>query len=1041
MQRDLVIPSLVFGSFLLVGCQTTTLTTAERAEIDATLRTVEVSPPLPEPLSQLAQITSEVRAVTGKFCVGDLPDLDTDSWARKRIRVWEEQIVQKTGRLWVEDLVGGGRREAEATFAKGYPLRAVKLMDALERWEESTWTTSLTTNTVLATFNAAAGNYDEAIRRLDLAAARYNPNTSNACLGKNAYDLGRAHAYILRAQGNYSNMSTRIAQARVGLRKSRNEWSPSIALDDYATGAGLCQDMRDRWRDFELDALEAEAALGEGRLGHAENLAGVLIKDAYQMSASENSLAPIGAERVEWRNYVQRLYPGTDYLVRRGFRVLQEVKLRQTRYEEAMAYGEAAKANLSRQCAHPSSAELAEINKDLIISHLALGNIDTAQEILDEIDRDLQENPETWDNLVAPSLERALLQLTSGDRAGAAQTFQATTDRLTAFQGSQSVDALQARAFALLSDDGSGIASITQAVSQVFDAWQASINIDNEVVSATPVALNWMVELYLQRLFQTTPSQDQLRQALVIAERLRSGTVKTALVQASIRQFAGDPATRQLVRLQQDTVRRIDVLRQQLNARPKIEDMTEEQEEELEAAVETLRKAELYGEILTSDVRQAIPNYDVLVDTSAFDLAAFAETLMPGEVAIAPLLGREASFVLAVDSRGIVTGHRMDADATGLRRYVDRVKQSLEMPYGQIDSLANFDLDAAHQLYRQLLQPLASMLSDADHLIFIGNNTLADLPMSLLLTAPVEGVTDDALLFDGFRDLPWLIRDHAISAIPSATALMYLRQQPKDTEQRLAFLGVGDPVFDPEGISQFRNVVANRGQINLRAIGSTRGVPGAKLRDLTRLPDTAEEVNAIAASLGQGPGVKILIGENATEAEIKRLNQTEELGQYNLVSFATHGLVPGDLDGLTSPALALSAPVGGTTELGNDGLLTVGEIMQMDFKAEWVALSACNTAAPQSRTNEAFSGLGMAFLYAGAKSVLLSHWPVLSDSTKELMILTLEKQSADEGRAQALRRAALSIMETGKFDQGSLTFSYAHPLFWSAFSIVGDGGA
>lgn len=160
------------------------------------------------------------------------------------------------------------------------------------------------------------------------------------------------------------------------------------------------------------------------------------------------------------------------------------------------------------------------------------------------------------------------------------------------------------------------------------------------------------------------------------------------------------------------------------------------------------------------------------------------------------------------------------------------------------------------------------------------------------------------------------------------------------------------------------------------------------------------------------------------------------MSNRKVVVFATHGLVPGDLDGLDQPALALSAPdVTGNKD--EDGLLTMGEIMGLRLNADWVVLSACNTGAAEGEGAEAVSGLGQAFFYAGARSLLVTGWPVETVSAKLLTTDLFKRQLEKPGinRAEALRQT-MNAMITKNHDQG---FSYAHPIFWASYAIVGDG--
>jgi len=168
-----------------------------------------------------------------------------------------------------------------------------------------------------------------------------------------------------------------------------------------------------------------------------------------------------------------------------------------------------------------------------------------------------------------------------------------------------------------------------------------------------------------------------------------------------------------------------------------------------------------------------------------------------------------------------------------------------------------------------------------------------------------------------------------------------------------------------------------------------------------------------------------------------------DLAKYKIIVFATHGLVAGDLDGLTEPALALTSPA--VTGEGGDGLLTLGEILALKLDADWVVLSACNTASADGETSEAMSGLARAFFYAGARALLVSNWPVETVSAKKLTTDIFRRQAEQPGlsRAQALRRSMMKLINGPGFtDQsGKTLFSYAHPIFWAPFTLVGDGGA
>lgn len=117
------------------------------------------------------------------------------------------------------------------------------------------------------------------------------------------------------------------------------------------------------------------------------------------------------------------------------------------------------------------------------------------------------------------------------------------------------------------------------------------------------------------------------------------------------------------------------------------------------------------------------------------------------------------------------------------------------------------------------------------------------------------------------------------------------------------------------------------------------------------------------------------------------------------------------------------------------GLLTASEVTQLKLNADWVVLSAFNTAAGDKPGAEVLSGLARAFFYAGARALLVSHWSVESNAATRLTTSTFDVMRSDPtlGRAEALRRAMLAYMNDTKDPLN------AHPALWAPFVVVGDG--
>ncbi len=363
-----------------------------------------------------------------------------------------------------------------------------------------------------------------------------------------------------------------------------------------------------------------------------------------------------------------------------------------------------------------------------------------------------------------------------------------------------------------------------------------------------------------------------------------------------------------------------------------------------------------------------------------------------------------------------------------------------------------FDLALAHDLYRDLLGPFEQTLAGKTHLIVAPDGGLMGFPFQLLVSeAPRPGLDEAA----GYRQAAWLIRDRAVSVLPMVSSLRALRALGEDRPAAgRSFVGFADPaigsgeamVCPPSGTQ-----LAALGEVAADVLRSAAGVSAAALmrsgergegialadvaavRALARLPDTRCELEAVGDVLGAGEQDRYLDRE-ATESRVKALSEQGRLADYRVLLFATHGLVAGEA-GAAEPALVLTPPEKATAE--DDGLLTASEVAALKLNADWVILSACNTASGGDPNAGALTGLAKAFFYAGTESLLVSHWPVYSGSTVTLVTGTIDRLAAGPGlsRAEALRQAMLAFLDPERPDLDP------HPAHWAPFSLVGEGGA
>jgi CHAT domain-containing protein len=273
---------------------------------------------------------------------------------------------------------------------------------------------------------------------------------------------------------------------------------------------------------------------------------------------------------------------------------------------------------------------------------------------------------------------------------------------------------------------------------------------------------------------------------------------------------------------------------------------------------------------------------------------------------------------------------------------------------------------------------------------------------------------------------------------------------PPGRSGRGELVGFGDPLFNAQQAAdaekaEVQTKLADAGAAVMRGVPLKRrsspqleGVDSAELGMLPRLPDTADELKSIALALQADPSKVLKLRKEANEYAVK----TMDLSGFKVLVFATHGLVSGELDGLTQPALALSAPA--VAGVPGDGLLTMEEILALKLDADWVVLSACNTGAGAGAGSEAASGLGRAFFYAGTRALLVTNWSVHSQSARELVTDLFKRQAEDAKltRGEALRAAMMAMVDGSGYigADGKTEFTYAHPFFWAPYSIIGDGG-
>ena len=431
------------------------------------------------------------------------------------------------------------------------------------------------------------------------------------------------------------------------------------------------------------------------------------------------------------------------------------------------------------------------------------------------------------------------------------------------------------------------------------------------------------------------------------------------------------------------------------------------------------------------------PKYGQLVSADA-TVADVRGALNPGEVYAKIVLLSDRSYGLVV-SRDQVIPYRIDLGRDQVAATVAKLREPFDS-----DRLPVFNVPMSHDLFTALFGPGAATVAAAQHLIYEPDSALFGLPAGVFVTdggdVPVyqarfaekkAGKFNDAGVTGGMRWLSlydgvsWLGRKTDITLTVAASGFIQARKAAPSTAPK-SFLGFAAPVTygvtDPRLFSLVTASEANRRNpvcVNLRQLMVQRLVP---------LPGTAEVVQAVARQMPAGES-KIYIGPDFTDSGI---DQSTELHDYRIVFFGTHGLLP--MAGGCLPEAALVTSLG--SDPSSDGLLSVSEIFNLKLNADLVVLAACDTGRSAADTGDAtadanggaLDGLARAFIFAGARNLVVSHWQIPTVPTTRLM--TAFFSSGRASQSDSLRQAQLQLMNDP---------AYAHPYYWAFFSVVGDG--
>jgi CHAT domain-containing protein len=490
-----------------------------------------------------------------------------------------------------------------------------------------------------------------------------------------------------------------------------------------------------------------------------------------------------------------------------------------------------------------------------------------------------------------------------------------------------------------------------------------------------------------------------------LAQLAHATAADQALSRMAARLGAGDDALADLVRRQQDLTlawRGIDA---------KLSVALGEADAVLRANLRAqLAEAGASLDALDLEIAAKFPAYAELAKPSPLAAGDTQVLLAEDEALLVYAIGETTSHLFVL-RRDRIAHFVLDLDAASLGDLVAALREKLDPVRNP--RLGPFPIEAARTLYAKILAPALPLLEGARLIDIVPDGPLESLPFGVLVT----GETPAIKTYADYQQVPWLDRRFATAVLPSVSSLRALRVLARPSQAPLPFAGFGAPLLGKDAkpvavAALYRGALAD--------VDAVRALPP--------LPETGPELEAMARSLEATPD-SLFLGARATETNLK----AAPLDRYRVIAFATHGLTAGDL-GLGEPALVMTPPA--TASATDDGLLGASEVVALKLDADWILLSACNTAAPDGSPGaEGLSGLAKSFFYAGARALLVSHWVVESHAAVAVTTgaLAVLQDHPEIGRAEALRRARMDLLDH------PLRAQFSHPALWAPFEIVGEG--
>lgn len=841
-----------------------------------------------------------------------------------------------------------------------------------------------------ASFLGDSGDRDQAGRRLDhvleLQRAKFGPESS---------DVGATLCYIAYNAAEQGRLAFAIDNMRAGLARMKPDAASKVAwasnYETYAHMLGTAGRTSEYLEASRVAARIAQETLDPGQRGIGltlTNLAEALIASGRY---AEGEAVARQAIEIDTK-YRSKGHPDTsiamatlgDSLAKQGNSLggealLDEAALRLTQFKNTASPREQARE-------WSSAADLALTRGDMAAAERRLA-----------LAAQLFIAPSKGKELVRANLrrEQARSALIRGDAAGALKLANEGLAELVELPATNqrvfALSMLRGLALARLGRTGEAFAT-TEPTARALEAdLTGSTQTREDMVEIAPAYAAGFARFALIALLSGHP--DSAFRSAQLAN-LSSLAVTGSAVAARV--AGGDPAN-------EAAVRALDML---LDARHRLDRERSFALGKSATEVQRLDRAMADADgaiaIARTELDRRFPAYAQLSRPRPVALAEAQAALAPAAALLLPLPLDDGVLSLALTRNGL-TWQQAPMRSAEFAAAIGRVRDAVQ----GADPDQRFPAGDAFALYQALFPPrvVAAIGPKAD-LQLLGGGPLAGLPLGVLLTHRPAG---SWLAGDALRRAPWLVRDHSFAVVAALRAQPTMAGTPVAVAAAPRFAGIGAPLLGP--------VTSSR---RLRGLLGDGTISVAALRELPSLPGTGRELRAIARATSPRSAL-LLLGADATETRVKHA----DLSHIDILAIATHGLVGGGAN--AEPALVLTPPEVATSE--DNGLLSASEIAALRLNADWVILSACDSAGASDAAVPTYSGLARAFFQAGSQSVLVSMWPLRDDIAARLTV-AITGNARRMSKPRALQQAELALMRNASV-RGS-----GNPALWAGFNLL-----